>query len=574
MRESSPALFEATLEGIGAGARYFYLFDDGRALPDPVSRFQPEGVHGPSEVVDPGKFDWTDADWRGIPLEDHLFYELHVGTFTPEGTFDGAIERLGDLKALGITAIELMPVAQFPGSRNWGYDGVDLYAVQNSYGGPEGLRRLVDAAHRTGLAVVLDVVYNHLGHEGNYLRAFGPYFTQKYKSPWGDAINYDDRGCKEVRRFIVENALYWIDEFHIDAFRLDAIHGIFDFSAKHILQEIGEAVHRLGTALERSVYLFPESDLNDPRLIRSIERGGYGLDAQWNDDFHHALHTLLTGERQGYYADFGRLDQMGKAIRSGFVYSGNDSVFRGRPHGAPSDDLPGSRFIVFSQNHDQIGNRLRGDRLSTLVPFEALRLAAAVTLLSQSLPLLFMGEEYGETAPFLYFTHYGDPKLAEAVREGRKREFADFAWQGEPPDPQSKETFDRSRTDRLLSDQETHGSLLEFYRMLIAFRKSHPVFRDFDRGNLQLHNDERERVIGICRKSGAETLLFLFSFNPGTAGFLLPSRFLPVGKWSLVLDSLSEKGQNNIPSEIDYGEDLFPSIKLDPYQVVVYRLSR
>ncbi|HET6370329.1 MAG TPA: malto-oligosyltrehalose trehalohydrolase, partial [Nitrospiria bacterium] len=526
MRQSSPELFEANLEGIGAGARYFFLFDDGRTFPDPVSRHQPEGVHGPSEVVDPERFDWADSDWRGIDLEDHLFYELHVGTFTPQGTFDGVIGRLGDLKALGISAIELMPIAQFPGNRNWGYDGVDLYAVQNSYGGPEGLRRLVDAAHRTGLSVVLDVVYNHLGHEGNYLRAFGPYFTQKYKTPWGDAINYDDRGCKEVRKFIVENALYWIDEYHIDAFRLDAIHGIFDFSAKHILQEVGEAVHRLGATIGQSLYLFPESDLNDPRLIRSIEQGGYGLDAQWNDDFHHSLHTLLTGEQQGYYADFGRLDQMAKAICSGFVYDGNDSVFRGRPHGAPSDDLPGSSFVVFSQNHDQVGNRLMGDRLSTLVPFEALSLAAAVTLLSQSLPLLFMGEEYGETAPFLYFTHYGDPKLAEAVRQGRKREFADFAWQGEPPDPQSTETFDRSRTNPLLSNQEANGRLLEFYRTLIAFRKSHPVFRDFDRRNIQIHTDNQERVIGLRRNNGSETLLILFSFNPAAAELHLPNRFL------------------------------------------------
>ncbi|HEU4643648.1 MAG TPA: malto-oligosyltrehalose trehalohydrolase [Gemmatimonadaceae bacterium] len=472
-------LFEGTIAGVGAGTDYAYSLDGGPLRPDPVSRWQPEGVHGPSRVVDPSAFAWSDGAWRGIEMADHVIYELHVGTFTAEGTFDAAIAHLDALARLGITAIELMPVAQFPGARNWGYDGVLLYAPQNTYGGPEGLRRLVDAAHARGLAVVLDVVYNHLGPEGNWLGEFGPYFTEHYHTPWGAAVNYDGAGSDEVRRFVVENAVYWIDEFHVDALRLDAVHGIYDFGAHHILAELAERVHARGAALGRRVQVIAESDLNDPRLLRPASRGGYGLDAQWSDDFHHAAHVALTGERTGYYAGFHGLADLARAIERRFVYEGQHAPHRRRRHGASAMDVPTDRFVIALQNHDQVGNRAMGDRLSTLLSPERLRLAAALLLLSPYVPLLFMGDEYGETHPFLYFTSHGDPELARAVREGRRSEFASFAWAGEIPDPQAEETFLRSRLDRSVLERgdPAHRALLAVYHDVLAIRREEPALR-------------------------------------------------------------------------------------------------
>ncbi len=381
------------------------------------------------------------ATWRGTPLRRYIFYELHVGTFTPEGTFDGVADQLDELAALGITAVELMPVAQFPGERNWGYDGVYPFAVQSSYGGPAGLKRLVDACHRKGLAVVLDVVYNHLGPEGNYLAEFGPYFSDLYRTPWGAPLNFDGPHSDEVRRFFIENALYWITEFHIDALRLDAVHAIRDFSARPFLEELGRTVHLKSSDLGRRVYLIAESALNDTRLIRPAELGGMGLDAQWNDDFHHALHAVVTGERQGYYGDFGKFEQLLKALREGFVYSGE--VFR-IPQAPPRQLLPrhpADRLVVFAQNHDQVGNRRRGDRLTLSLPEEALKMTAGVILLSPYLPLLFMGEEYGETAPFPFFISHSDPDLIEAVRKGRRAEWSSTEGTDEAPDPQDEKTF-------------------------------------------------------------------------------------------------------------------------------------
>lgn len=386
------------LEGVERGSLYVYRLDGGPERADPASRSQPQGVHGPSEVVDP-QFPWEDVSWVGPRLQDYILYELHVGTFTREGTFDAIIPHLTDLRELGVTAIELMPVAQFPGTRNWGYDGVFPFAVQDSYGGPAGLKRLVNACHREGLAVVLDVVYNHLGPEGNTLGDFGPYFSERYRSPWGPALNFDGPGSDEVRRFFIENALAWITDYHVDALRLDALHAILDLSAYPFLAELAAAVRERAARLHRRVYLIAESDLNDPKLVRPPEVGGYGLDAQWNDDFHHALHALLTGERTGYYEDFGTVAHLARAFTEGYVYTGQYSVYRRRRHGVPARALPAHAFAVFAQNHDQVGNRMRGERLSALVPFEALKLAAAVVLLSPYLPLLFMGEEYGETAP-------------------------------------------------------------------------------------------------------------------------------------------------------------------------------
>jgi maltooligosyltrehalose trehalohydrolase len=459
------------------GADYAYRLDGGDERPDPVSRWLPYGVHGRTRVVDPGGFRWTDDGWRGLAVADAVIYELHVGTFTPAGTFEAAIARLPYLRDLGVTAVELMPVAQNPGARNWGYDGVSLYAVQHSYGGPDGLRRLVDAAHRHGLAVLMDVVYNHLGPEGNYLGEFGPYFGHA-RTTWGEGLNLDGPDSDQVRRYLLQNARYWIDEYHCDGLRLDATDRIVDLGALHLLEELSTELHRRGRELGRAVLVIAESDANDPRYLRPPDAGGYGLDAQWSDDFHHAVHALLTGERQGYYADFGGGPAtVAKAVAERFVNDGRRSPHRRRRHGRPATDIPAERFVVGIQNHDQVGNRARGDRLSTLVTPDRLRLAAALLLLGPYVPLLFMGEEYGETNPFLYFVDHGDPALLAAVREGRRREFAAFAWEGEVPDPAAPDTFERSKLDWRRLEQPEHARLLALYRDLLALRRQEPALR-------------------------------------------------------------------------------------------------
>lgn len=567
MEATGRRCFEAVIPAVPVGARYFYTLNGDKDRPDPYARFQPEGVHGPSEVIDPNAFAWSDQRWRGIPLEAYIFYELHTGTFTPEGTFDAIIPHLNYLKEdLGVTAVEIMPIAQFPGRRNWGYDGVHLFAPQNSYGGPDGLKRLVDACHAAGLAVALDVVYNHLGHEGNYLREFGPYFTSKYKTPWGDAVNYDDAGSDFVRRYVIDNALYWIREYHIDALRLDAVHAVFDFSAKHILREMKEAVEEAAPGLGRPAYLIAESDLNDPKIIRPPEQGGYGLDAQWSDDFHHSLHTLLTGEREGYYQDFGRLDQMEQAIREGFVMAGVYSPYRDRIHGSRSDGQPSSQFVVFSQNHDQAGNRILGDRLSTLIPFEAQKLAAAAVLLSPNLPLLFMGEEYGETAPFQYFTDYQDRILGEAVRMGRREEAIGFGWKGEVPDPQSEEMFQRSKLGLSRRDQEPHDRLLAFYRRIITLRKSEPLLHP-TAGSGSVERHDREVFLTIRR---GDKIWILLSFNP--EGVSLPLS-LPAGRWERLLDSREKPfgGSEEALLPLQLEGNRAWELRLSPYQVALFR---
>ena len=475
--EGEPGVYAAQVRGVRAGDRYGYRLDGGDALPDPASRAQPDGVHGLSQVVNPHAFAWDDAHWPGLALADFLIYEMHVGTFTPEGTFDAAAARLPELLAMGVTAVEVMPIASFPGRRNWGYDGVHLYAPQQSYGGPEGFRRFVRTAHALGIAVVLDAVYNHLGPEGNYLERFGPYFSDAYRTPWGRALNYDGRGSDEVRRWARDNALHWIADYHVDALRLDAVHGIYDFGAVAFLEELSDAVHELGRRLGRKVQLLAESDLNDPRLVRPPERGGFGLDAQWADDVHHTIHATLTGERNGYYADFNGRATIADVYREPFFYARRYSHFRGRTHGRPATDVPRKRFVVSAQNHDQVGNRPEAERLALLVPPGKLRLAAALVLLSPYVPMLFMGEEYGETAPFLYFTDHGDPALAEAVREGRKREFLEIERHGDPPDAQAEETFHRSRLQWDRRTREPGASLLRLYTDLAALRREEPALR-------------------------------------------------------------------------------------------------
>jgi maltooligosyltrehalose trehalohydrolase len=471
MEPSGRGYHRAVVSNLKPGARYLYQLEDGRQLPDPASRYQTEGVHRPSQIVDTGAFEWTDHNWKGPALERSIVYELHVGTFTQEGTFESLIKHLSRLVELGVTTIELMPVAQFPGGRNWGYDGVYLFAPQNSYGGPESLQRLVNAAHGLGLAVALDVVYNHLGPEGNYLSSFGPYFTDRYRTPWGQAINFDGEDSDEVRRFFIQNALYWMEEYHFDALRLDAVHGIFDFGARHFLAELKSSVAELSSKVERPLFLIAESDLNDSRLLRDFQQGGHNLDSQWSDDFHHSLHTLLTKENRGYYSAFGGIRPLAETLRDGWYYSGQYSDYRKRHFGNSAKGIAASKFVVCSQNHDQIGNRAAGDRLTGLVGFEALKLAAGAMLLSPFVPMLFMGEEYGERAPFQYFTSHGDPGLVEAVRRGRQEEFAAFGWQGTVPDPQDEQTFERSKVDLSSESKEPHRTLLRFYQQLIRTRK-------------------------------------------------------------------------------------------------------
>lgn len=505
--------FSGTVSGIGDGDHYRYLLDTALERPDPASRYQPEGVHGPSQVVDPNRYQWNDKRWRGISLEQFFIYELHVGVFTPQGTFEGVISRLDYLVELGITAVELMPVAQFPGEQNWGYDGTYPFAPQNSYGGPDGLKRLVDACHSRGLAVILDVVYNHLGPEGNYLHGFGPYFTDRYRTPWGDAVNFDGPDSDAVRHYFISNALYWITEYHMDALRLDAIHGIFDFSALHILQELAEAVHRQGALLGRRVNVIAESDLNDARVINPLESGGYGLDAQWNDDFHHALHALLTGEADGYYQDFGSLSHLAKAFREGFVYSGQYSAYRKRRHGNLLVDIPTKRLVVFSQNHDQVGNRILGERPGVHLTVRQLKLAAATVLLSPYLPLLFMGEEYSESSPFPYFVSHGDADLIKEVRKGRLAEFASIGNHGCPPDPQAEETF---LSAKLKQEQRHRGEqhvLFDFYRELIRLRKECAPLARLSREDMEVVTCEEERVLVIIRSFDSVRILCLFNYS-------------------------------------------------------------
>ena len=524
---------EVILEHVVPDSLYLYRLDDHKERPDPASRLQPKGVHGPSQIIDP-HFPWRDSAWFGLPLQHYVIYELHVGTFTPEGDFDTTIDHLDELKELGITAIELMPVAQFPGSRNWGYDGVYPFAVQHSYGGPNGLKRLVDACHHKGISVILDVVYNHLGPEGNYLRDFGPYFTERYHVPWGAALNFDGPDSDEVRRFFIENALHWVTQFHIDALRIDAVHGIMDQSAQPFLEELATAVHKHAERLNRRAYLIAESDLEDTRIIRSRDLGGYGLDAQWNDDFHHCIHALLTGEQTGYYRDFGQIKHLVKAFREGFVYSGEYSMHRRRRHGNSSKQISADRFVVFTQNHDQVGNRMLGERLTKLVGFEGLKLAAGLVFLSPFIPLVFMGEEYGETAPFQYFTSHGDPSLVEAVRQGRREEFVGFQWHGEPPEPQDEATFLRSKLNHRLRLEEQHPAISKFYKELIRLRREVAPLASLCKENMEVLGYENARVVFMRRWSDTEEVAAVFNLGKDMASAAVP---LPAGRWSRLLDS-------------------------------------
>ncbi|MBI3463271.1 MAG: malto-oligosyltrehalose trehalohydrolase [Planctomycetes bacterium] len=511
------------------GQRYAFRLDGGPQHPDPASRWQPDGVQGPSAILIPEHFRWDEGNWSGVRREDLVIYELHVGTFTPEGTFDAVIPRLDALRELGVTAIELMPVAQFPGERNWGYDGVFPFAVQNSYGGPHGLQRLVNACHRAGLAVILDVVYNHLGPEGNYLAEFGPYFSGRYRTPWGKAMNFDGRDCDPVRALVLDNVRYWIRDFHIDGLRLDAVHAIFDQSPKHILREIKKVADEAAAQLGRPVHVIAESNLNDVRLLNPEDRGGYALDAQWSDDFHHSVHALLTGERGGYYADFGQPEQLVKALNRTFVLDGCYSIYRGRRHGAPAGDYPGDRFVVSIQNHDQVGNRACGDRFGTLLTPAQQRLAAGLLLLAPHVPLIFMGQEYGETRPFPFFCSFEDPQLLEAVRRGRRQDFASFNWPDQIPDPQAEATFRSTTLTWSWPEGTWHAGLRRLYRDLLTARRRWPALHDFRHRRAELPSGTGEpEILRLTRggtAAGPDALVTYFNLGPSDR--LLPDTLPP-----------------------------------------------
>ncbi len=538
MERDREGYWRATINEISpSSSLYMYRLEGERDRPDPASFYQPEGVHHPSQVVDHRSFKWEDDLWRGIELSELIIYEIHVGTFSDEGTFKGIYERLDDLLDTGINAIEIMPVAQFPGKRNWGYDGVHPFAVQNSYGGVDGFKNLIDRCHGKGISVILDVVYNHFGPEGSYIWDYGPYFTNRYKSSWGDAINFDGPYSDGVRNFFIENALYWFREYHIDALRLDAVHTIFDMSAKHILEELSEQTVEFSEKSGRKRYLIAESDLNDSRIIKPAELGGYGIDAQWCDDFHHSLHALTTDEKDGYYIDFGETANLMKALREGYVLSGQYSKFRKRRFGNSSRERPPIQFIVFSQNHDQIGNRMLGERLSSLVSFDELKLIAGVIILSPYIPLLFMGEEYGEESPFFYFVSHQDTGLIESVREGRRKEFKAFKWKGKFLDPQAEKTFLKSRLKWGKRYDKKHRNLLDFYKKVIKLRKEMPAFSNKDRSCLEVTGNEKDKVIYLHRWKEENHALCIFNFNNEDIAINDYLLQFSITKWEKVLDS-------------------------------------
>lgn len=567
MQKDEWGYFKGIAEDIEPGTLYFYKLGGETDRPDPASHSQPKDVHGPSEVVDHSKMNWTDTGWSGIPLEEMIIYELHVGTFTPEGTFEAIIPRLRELYEFGVNAIELMPIGQFPGNRNWGYDGVFPFALQHSYGGSEGLKKLVDAAHKQGIAIILDVIYNHFGPEGNYFSDYGPYFTTHYKTAWGNAINFDGEYSYGVRNYFLENALYWFENFHIDALRLDASDHIYDIGVKHFLQELAEKVDALSQKLGRKLYLTAENDLSDTKIVRPIESGGYGIDAQWNDAFHHCLHTLLTGDKSGYYVDYGTCTQMAKAFKESFVYSGQFSPFRKKFHGSDSSAIPGHQFVVFIQNHDQIGNRALGERLTHLISFEALKLAAGVLLLAPNVPLIFMGEEYAEDAPFLYFVSHTAPELVEVVREGRKKDFAAFHIEGEFIDPFSTDTFQKCKLNWEKRQEGKHKVMLALYQHLIQLRRTIPALKKLDKQNLEASVIEEDKLMFLHRWTQSSQVFCILNFSEKDVRFKVTP---PSGNWQKTLDSSEPKWMGSgstLPDQLMQEQEL----TIRPHSFVLYQ---
>lgn len=504
------------------GDEYAYLVDDDESpVPDPRSPSQPHGVHGPSQIYDHGEFRWSDPSWRGVPLSGAVIYELHVGTFTPQGTFDSAIERLPYLADLGITHIEVMPIAAFPGEFGWGYDGVSLFAVTEKYGGPDAFKRFVDACHAQSLAVVLDVVYNHFGPVGNYTSKFGPYLTTMHHTPWGDAINFEAAGSDEVRRFFCDNALMWMRDYHVDGLRLDAVHEFVDRSAKHFMEQMASEVEVLSATVGRRLVLIAESDLNDPRVVRPGEAGGMGIDAQWSDDFHHSLFTVLSSQPagMGYYDDFGTMADLAKSLKDVFVYDGRYSKYRKRSHGRSASGLSAHHFVVFLQNHDQVGNRAVGDRIDQIVGLPRAKVGLALVLMAPFLPMIFQGEEFAASTPFQYFAHHEDKDLAQAVSDGRKREFAAFGWDGdEVPDPEDRATFERSKLNWGELHEGIHSEMHAWVRDLIHLRRSAGGLNNGDLQGERVDFSEEKRWLVMSR--GAITLMM----NVGEHSVELPNQ--------------------------------------------------
>jgi len=545
------------------GDTYQFLID-GNLRPDPASLSQPEGVHGPSQALDLQTFHWTDDTWNNLDLENYLLYELHTGTFSAKGTFEGIGEKLDHLKLLGINAIEIMPLAQFPGNRNWGYDGVFPFAVQNSYGGAAGLQQLVNLCHQKGLAVVLDVVYNHFGPEGNYLESFGPYLTDRYSTPWGKAVNFDDAWCDGVRHYFVENVLMWFRDFHVDALRLDAVHAITDLSPVHILKEIRQNVDALMNQTGRRHYLIAELDLNDPRYIEPVDGQGYGMDGQWVDEFHHALRVTAGEPKQGYYADFDGILHLAKAYRDAYVYDGQFSPHRKKKFGLKTHN-PGKQFVVFSQNHDQVGNRMLGERTSRLVSFEMQKLLAGAVMVAPYVPMLFMGEEWGETNPFLYFVSHTDLELADAVRKGRKEEFKAFHTQGETPDPNDEETFLSSKLQWELMQEHRHQTLFKYYRELISLRTNQPALKYLNRSNLNVEVDEKAQTLLLHRWHNGQHLLAFMNFSTRRHSVTMPGF---EEEWIKLFDSASPTflGPLDSPATMN----ALSKTELPPESIVIY----
>ena len=511
MEQEEAHIYSTVVEGLGLDLLYKFRIENEGDYPDPYSNYQPQGVHGFSQIIDHASYSWNDKEWKGIDLDKLIIYELHTGTFSPEGTFRGVVNKLDYLLELGINAIELMPVTQTPGRWNWGYDGANLFSVNKNYGTPDDLKYLVDTCHQKGIGVILDVVYNHLGPEGNYLPVYGPYFTEKHKTAWGAAVNYDDNFSEYTRAMVLENIRFWLEEYHIDCLRLDAIHTIMDESSRHILQEMSSTAKEVSQKTGRKIFLIAETDENDVKVINPPEKGGYGIDAQWMDDFHHIIHSFLTGEKGGYYQDYGRLEGLEKAFKN-YLYTGEFSQFWQKNRGTDASQNPGYQFVVSLQNHDQVGNRARGGRISALVDFHFLKAAAGLIFLSPYIPLLFMGEEYAEKNPFLFFTDYEDSELQSAVSEGRRKEFKDFNWD-EIPDPQDEQSFFNSKLTPRENWTKENQWIFNFYRDLINLRKKHPALRHLEKENTEARVNSEQKIVEVKRWNNDKKLRALINMG-------------------------------------------------------------
>ncbi len=565
LEKSGDGYWNLITEKLKPGGAYKFVLDGSKELPDPASLSQPDGVHEASVALDLNAAEWTDQNWENPKLNQYIIYEIHTGTFSAKGTFDGIAEHLDHLIDLGINAIEIMPVAQFPGSRNWGYDGVFPFAVQHSYGGAERLQALVDTCHAKGIAVILDVVYNHVGPEGNYFAEFGPYFTDKYHTPWGQAVNFDDEYCDGVREYFIENVLMWFRDFHIDALRMDAVHAIKDLSAEHILAAIRKHVDELMEQTGRKHYLIVECDLNDPRFLDGSEKNGFGMDAQWVDEFHHALRITAGEPPTGYYSDFTGIKHLEKAYNDAYVYDGQYSEHRKKKFGKSAQDLSGSKFIVFSQNHDQVGNRMMGERSSALYSFEMQKVLAGAVMISPYLPMLFMGEEYGETNPFLYFVSHTDTALNKLVREGRKAEFAAFHAEGEAPDPDAEETFLRSKLQWHILNQPEHQTMLRYYKALIALRKQNPAFSSGDRNRITAVSYPDKNALVVKRWEPRQQIVCILNFSKEKQA--IPAED-SIHNWELLLSSADEQWGG--PCTADGACQELNKLIIQPESILIY----